>query len=112
MIIMRPTGPTNPATTEIAAMIRKDYPVVARHLLKSRRAKEGVNVEKISRSSRDNEAVIVPGTCLGTGKIERKVTVYALRFSDSARKKIEDNGGKCLPLSQLAKDKPKGRMII
>ena len=109
---MRPTGPTDPLAAEIASKLRKDYPVVVRHLLKSRRAKEGVNVDKISRSSQENESVIVPGTCLGTGKIDRKVTVYAMRFSASARKKIEEKGGKCLPLLQLAKDKPKGRVLI
>jgi len=109
---MKPTGPTNIMTVEIARELRKSYPVVTRHLLKSRRAKEGVNVDKISVSSQENDIVIVPGTCLGTGKIDKKVTIYALRFSASAKKKIEGIGGKCLPLSALAKDKPKGRIMI
>ncbi|MBI2579783.1 MAG: 50S ribosomal protein L18e [Candidatus Aenigmarchaeota archaeon] len=108
----KPTGPMNPLVIEIASGIRKKYPDVARHLTRPRRKKPGVNMNKISRSSQDNDVVIVPGACLGEGSMERKVTVYAMKFSSSARKKIEAKGGKCLPLSQLMKDGAKGRILI
>ncbi|MBI2173443.1 MAG: 50S ribosomal protein L18e [Candidatus Aenigmarchaeota archaeon] len=108
----RPTGPMNPETAGIVAEIRKKYPVVARYLSRSRRLKEGVNVEKISKTSSNGETVIIPHACLGEGTIDKKVTVYAMKFSASARRKIEENGGKCLPLSQLMKDGAKGRILI
>lgn len=104
----------NPEATGIIAEMKrkKAYPDVARHLSRPRRAKEGVNVGKINRTSASGETVIIPHACLGEGVLDKKVTVYAMKFSASARRKIEEKGGKCLPLSQLMKDGAKGRILI
>jgi len=38
---------------------------------------------------------------LGDGKLEKALTIYADKFSKSARQKIEASGGKCVVLSEV-----------
>jgi len=67
-----------------------------------------VNLGRISRIAGDGEAIFVPGKVLGTGVIERKVTVGAFAFSDSAKTKIEASGGSALTIGEFLKKYPKG----
>jgi large subunit ribosomal protein L18e len=67
-----------------------------------------VNLGRISRIAGDGEAVFVPGKVLGTGVMERKVTVGAFAFSAGARSKIEASGGSALSVEQFLKKYPKG----
>ena len=67
-----------------------------------------VNLGRISRMAGDGEAIFVPGKVLGTGLIERKVTVGAFAFSDSARSKIEASGGPALTIVEFLSKLPRG----
>lgn len=67
-----------------------------------------VNLGRISRVAGDGEAVFVPGKVLGTGVIDRKVTVGAFTFSSGARSKIEASGGSALTIEEFIKKFPKG----
>ena len=67
-----------------------------------------VNLGRISRMAGDGEAIFVPGKVLGTGLIERKVTVGAFAFSESARSKIEASGGSALTIGEFLKKYPRG----
>jgi large subunit ribosomal protein L18e len=67
-----------------------------------------VNLGRISRVADDGDAVFVPGKVLGTGVIDRKVTVGAFAFSSGARSKIEASGGSALSVEQFVKKFPKG----
>ncbi len=67
-----------------------------------------VNIGRISRVAGDGEAVFVPGKVLGTGVIDRKVTVGAFSFSSGAKSKIEASGGSALTVEQFIKKFPKG----
>lgn len=40
------------------------------------------------------------------------MSVCALRFTESARKRIEEAGGECLTLDQLAMRRPTGKKVI
>jgi large subunit ribosomal protein L18e len=81
---------------------------IAEILSKPRRQQAEVNVSKIERNLKDGEVAVVPGKVLGTGRIERALKVAALAFSESAKRKIEEAGGECLTLLQLASENPKG----
>jgi|Deesub1362A_J573_1020465.scaffolds.fasta_scaffold33007_2 large subunit ribosomal protein L18e len=81
---------------------------VAEMLAKPRKQQAEVNVSKIERYLKDGETAVVPGKVLGTGKVERALRVAALSFSEKARRKIEEAGGKCMTLLQLAGENPKG----
>ncbi|RLI80022.1 50S ribosomal protein L18e [Archaeoglobales archaeon] len=93
------------ASAKNEAKVWKD---LAERIAKPRRLYAEVNVSKIERYAKDNETIIVPGKVLGNGKINKKVTVAALSFSESAKRKIEDAGGKCLTIMQLLEENPKG----
>jgi len=67
-----------------------------------------VNLGRISRIAGDGEVVFVPGKVLGTGVMERKLTVGAFAFSASARSKIEASGGSALTIGEFLKKYPKG----
>jgi len=67
-----------------------------------------VNLGRLSRVAADGGAVFVPGKVLGTGVLERKVTVGAFSFSAQARSKIEASGGLALSVEQFLKKYPKG----
>ena len=66
-----------------------------------------VNVSKLVHV-RDGEHAIVPGKLLGTGDIDRAVTVITFKASDSAKAKIAAAGGKVLTMKEGIAAFPKG----
>ncbi len=93
------------ASAENRAKIWKD---VAERLARPKRLYSEVNVSKIERYAKEGETVLVPGKVLGGGNITKAVTVVALSFSESAKKKIESAGGRCLTIPELIELNPKG----
>jgi large subunit ribosomal protein L18e len=67
-----------------------------------------VNLGRISRLSEEGQVFFVPGKVLGTGAVQKKLTVGAFAFSASARSKIEASGGSALSVEQFVKKYPKG----
>jgi large subunit ribosomal protein L18e len=81
---------------------------VARRLSKPKRSRIKVNVSKISRYSKENESIVVPGKVLGAGIISHPVAVAALAFSQQAQLKIVNAKGKCLSIAELVEENPDG----
>ncbi len=77
---------------------------ISEKLLASRKNRVSVNVAHISRNSKEGSSVVVPGKVLGAGEIDHKVTVAAFSFSHGAREKITASGGKCVEISEFAKN--------
>lgn len=67
-----------------------------------------INVGRMSRIAAEGEALFVPGKVLGTGVMDKKLTVGAFSFSDSARAKLEGAGGSALSIEEFLKKYPKG----
>lgn len=84
---------------------------VALRLERSTRRQAEVNLSRINRHTSPDELVLVPGKVLGSGTLNHKVQVAALQFSQQARNKIHHAGGKCLEISQLMEENPKGSRI-
>lgn len=84
---------------------------IARRLNGGDRRFASVNVSKISRMTSDGDHVVIPGTLLGSGYIDKKVTVSALRISEKAKKKLDEAGGSFKPLLEMAKENPKGTNV-
>ena len=74
---------------------------VADGISKSTRARREVNLGRINKNTQDGEMIIVPGKVLGGGEINHKVTVYALKFSQSAADKLKKTGSSIQTLEQL-----------
>jgi len=84
---------------------------VAERLAKPRRLYAEVNLSKIQKYANENETIVVPGKVLGTGSIDKAVTVAALSFSETAKRKIEEAGGKCLTIEELIEANPEGSNV-
>lgn len=93
----------------------KIWKAVAEILERPRRRKVIVNLSKINRLTREGETVVVPGKVLAGGDITHKLTVAAFAFSNSAREKIKNAGGRAITILELLNENPKGsdvRIII
>ncbi|MCD6591158.1 MAG: 50S ribosomal protein L18e [Candidatus Aenigmarchaeota archaeon] len=84
---------------------------VAEKLNKPRRKAYEVNLLTLEKHANKNETIIVPGCVLGFGEITKKLNVAAVRFSRTAKEKIEKAGGSCLSIEELYEKNPKGHRI-
>jgi large subunit ribosomal protein L18e len=110
---------TNPQINQLIKILKeKSYqeeaPIwknLARRLEKPTRNQAEVNISRINRHTSDDEIVLVPGKVLGSGALDHKVQVAALDFSKTAEEKITSAGGKCLDITLLMDENPKGTGI-
>lgn len=84
---------------------------VAVDLEKPTRQRRVVNLSSISRHTKENEIIVIPGKVLGAGDLSHKITISAFQFSDGAKEKIEKAGSKIVPLLELSKENPSGKGI-
>ncbi len=106
----------NPELVRLAVELRKtarahDAPIwsaVADRLERARHQTEPVNVGQLERLAAAGETVVVAGKLLADGRLAKKLTVAAFRFSQEARAKVHAAGGTALSLSDLAKSHPDG----
>lgn len=75
------------------------------------RQKKEVNVFKLSKYAKENEIIIVPGKVLGSGAIEKKISVAALSFSQGAVEKIRAQKGEVFSIKELMQKNPDGKGI-
>ena len=119
----KPTGPTNPSVIRLINLLEKNarlnkaniWKRVAEIIRKPKRRRVAVNIWKIGKYAQGASAIIVPGVVLGYGKIDKPVTVAALKVSAKAKEKIIEAGGKVLSIEDLLRENPKGsgvRIIV
>ena len=113
------TGPSKPILQNIIQELKKKsreqsinlWKRVATDLEKPTRQRRIVNLSSISRYTKENEIIVVPGKVLGAGNLEHKLTISAFQFSDGAKKKIEKVGAKIVTLLELSRENPSGKGI-
>ncbi|MBI2557902.1 50S ribosomal protein L18e [Candidatus Woesearchaeota archaeon] len=113
------TGPTNPILLRLIMELKKRsseqdvniWKRVAVDLEKPTRQRRVVNLSSISRHTKENEIIVIPGKVLGAGDLSHKITISAFQFSDGAKEKIEKAGSKIVPLLELSKENPSGKGI-
>jgi large subunit ribosomal protein L18e len=84
---------------------------VAGRLEKPRRTHAEVNLSRIERYAAEDETIIVPGKVLGSGTLQKSVTIAAVDFSSSAETKIEHANGEVLHLEQAVEQHPEGTNV-
>lgn len=117
--MVKRTGPTNPYLRGLAENLKKkafelDAPIwndISKKLTTSSRKRVEVNLSNISRESKDNDTVIIPGVVLGSGNLTKKVTIAGWRFSSAAKEKIKAAGGNIVSIEQLLEKNPKGSHV-
>lgn len=106
--------PTNPVLVETIEKLQNEEAEVwnrtAEFLGKVNRDRPEVNISDIQRVAEDGDTVVVPGKLLGTGYINKEVTVAAFNSSRSAREKIESEG-EFKFISDLVDDNPDGEGV-
>lgn len=115
----RRTGPTNPILQNLIMELKKRgreqsinlWNRLADDLEKPTRQRRVVNLSSISRYTKENEIVVVPGKVLGAGDLSHKLTISAFQFSNGAKEKIQKAGAKIIPLLELSKENPSGKGI-
>ena len=113
------TGPTNPVLLGLIMELKKRsneqnaniWKRVATDLEKPTRQRRVVNLSSISRYTKEDEIIVVPGKILGAGNLEHKLTISAFQFSSGAKEKIEKAGAKIVTLLELSKENPNGKKI-
>lgn len=89
----------------------KIWKTVAVKLEKPLRNMAEVNLSRIERNAKNNETVIIPGKVLGSGDVNKSLTVAAFSFSDNAKKKILGAKGKVFTIRELMEKNPEGSNI-
>ena len=75
-------------------------------IMQQTRRRRIVNISRISKVTKPNETIVVPGKVLGAGSIAHKVKVAAYQFSGSAKQKVST-----LSIPELIKENPKGKDV-
>jgi len=83
---------------------------VADRLEKPRRTHAEINLGRIERYAQEDETVVVPGKVLGSGVLQKEVTVAAVDFSGTAQTKI-DQVGETMNLEQALEQNPDGQNV-
>lgn len=117
--MVRKTGPSNIFHRRLIDSLSKSYrkqgaPVwslAASMLSRPRRSRVEVNLSRINRVSSAKDTVLIPGKVLGAGRLEHPVKIAAFDFTDSARSKIQESGGKCLTVAELLEQQPEGKNV-
>ncbi len=116
---MKRTGPTNEHARALIVNLRKEgatqkaaiWSRIAYDLEQPTRKRRIVNLSRLSRFTKANETVIVPGKVLGSGNLDHSLVIAAFSFSDGAKERIEQAKGKCLTIHELLKQNPKGKDV-
>ncbi|MEM3455245.1 MAG: 50S ribosomal protein L18e [Candidatus Micrarchaeia archaeon] len=88
------------------------FKILSKFLKMPRRKQICVNLSKISRYSKPNSVVVVPGKVLAGGELKHKVDLVALSFSDVASKKIKASGSQIHDFDWLVKRGAKDVILI
>lgn len=116
---MKRTGPTNENLQSLIADLKKLaiekeiklFKRLATELEKSTRNQRVVNLSRISRYTKADDVIVVPGKVLGSGLLDHSLTIYAYKFSDSALEKINGAKAKANKINDLIKEEIKGMKI-
>ena len=84
---------------------------IADDLSKPARQRREINLSRINRFTKENEVIIVPGKVLGGGELQHKITISALKFSESALSKLRKNGSTVLPIEELTPESVSGKRV-
>ena len=83
---------------------------IASELNRPTRGYTQVNISKIQKYTQDGETAVIPGKVLSLGIMEKKITVAAFKFSESALEKINANG-KAIYIDELLKTNPEAKKV-
>lgn len=106
--------PTNPVLLETIETLEKQkasiWQDVAENLGKVNRKRPEVNLSQIERVTEDGETIVIPGKVLGSGRLNKNITVAAFKASNSAKQEINQNG-EFKYIRDLVEENPEGKEV-
>ncbi len=82
---------TNPAVIETIKLAKKNNLLnLAKRLSSSRSNYKNINLDELNKIKSDK--IIVIGKVLGSGEVNKKISIAALSFSEQAREKLKKAG--------------------
>ena len=87
------------------------WATIAEQLSAPRSHRAVMNLNHLSRASKPDSIILVPGKVLASGYIKHRITVGAFQFSHGAKSKIEQAGGKCVGIKDFVEKYPKGSNV-
>ncbi|MBM5805380.1 MAG: 50S ribosomal protein L18e [Candidatus Verstraetearchaeota archaeon] len=117
--MVKRTLPTSPRTRHIIKLLRRAsrsnnadvWRSLSDSLSAPSRRSVAINLSKIDKLTKKGDFVAVSGKVLGFGNVSKKVDVAALSFSQTAKAKIAQSGGRAVSLEVLLKLNPRGRGV-
>ena len=97
--------------TLLAAKNSAQWQNVADILSGPTRRHASINLKEIDAQSKEGDIIIVPGKVLGSGSLNKKITVCALHFSASAREKAKGNKSEFITILDEIKKNPKAEGV-
>jgi len=84
---------SNPEIITLINLLKKQkapiFKAVAAIITRPRRKKVAVNIEKINKLTKDGSIAVIPGKVLAKGELDHEAVIVALKFSETAKKKLE-----------------------
>ncbi|MCX8169703.1 MAG: 50S ribosomal protein L18e [Candidatus Methanomethyliaceae archaeon] len=117
--MVKRTLPTNPRTRRLIRLLRKAsniyrvkiWRTLSEALCIPSRRRIVINLGKIDKLTKEGDCVVIAGKVLGFGNLSKKVDIAALSFSQTAKLKIAQSGGRALTLEELIAMNPKGKNV-
>lgn len=103
------------AETIIAAKKNPEWVEISYVLSGPRKNRKDANLSEISEKTEDGtKKIVVPGKVLSQGKIDKKIKVIALSFSEKAKEKLVNSGCETSGIIEEIKSNPsaKGLKIL
>ena len=97
---------TNPELVETIKFAKENNLLdLAKKLSGPTRQQTKISLDRLNKVKEDN--IIIVGKVLGQGKIEKKIVIAALSFSEQAKEKLKKAGCDIKTISQIVKKNPK-----
>jgi large subunit ribosomal protein L18e len=92
----------------------KIWKVIAGEIMKAKRKKTGINLWRINRIAKKGSGMtmVTPSKVLGFGEIEKAVSIVAPAYSEGAKKKIEEAGGRLIGIEEFIKSRKTDEQIV
>jgi len=87
------------------------WEVAADHLARPRRSRAILNLNHVARATNSDSLVLIPGKLLGSGIIKHRVVIGAFEYSNAARTKVEQAGGRCMTMKDFVTSYPTGSKV-
>ena len=110
-IKQRATRKTNSELKVLVDALKKSkfWVEVAYYLTRPTRDMVEVNLDKLSKNTKEGEIVVVPGKVLANGEMKHKVTLGALMISRTAEEKMK--GSKIMTIKEMLESNKDGKGV-